>query len=298
MSTARTRSKGAPRILVVYKKSAYQLYAVEKREPKVRAMIRRGAPTARILLRSHEVHEHARATVVEACRRAGAHVKELYRAHMRSVARVDLVVTVGGDGTVLDASHRVGTVPLLGVNSNPERSVGFLTGTDAAGFEKVLHEVLDGSLSPRRLMRLAVTLNGRDLRVPILNDLLFTHANPAAMSRYKLQNGARSEEHKSSGVWVATPTGSTAAISSAGGDTQPMDDRRFQWRVREPYARPGKVVAMKGGYTGARGRLSLTCLMRDGAVFLDGSHIRHAVGMGDVLEVTAHPQDLWLVRPR
>lgn len=286
-----------PRVLVVYKKSAYQLYAVEKREPKVRALLRRNASSVRQLEQSHRAHERAREVVIRACIEAGAHVKEVYRAHLRPTRNVDLVVTVGGDGTMLDASHRLLDVPLLGVNSNPNRSVGHLTGANAQTFPTVLASVLAGALKPLNIMRLEVFLNGRSLKVPILNDVLFCHANPAATSRYHFQVGRRAEEQKSSGVWVSTPTGSTAAMRGAGGRAQAMTERRFQWRVREPWAPPGKQVALVGGLVGTSGRVTWTSMMRDGAVFLDGSHIRHTVGMGDVVEVAAHPVALQLVRP-
>ena len=52
---------------------------------------------------------------------------------------------------------------------------------------------------------------------PILNDILFANLYPAAVTRYKIKYNGRQEVHKSSGVWISTATGSTAAISAAGG---------------------------------------------------------------------------------
>jgi NAD+ kinase len=169
-----------PRILVVYKKSAYQLYALEKKEPKVRALIRRHAPHTTRMAQSHEAHTESLEMVVAACRSLGADVKRIYRAHLRSTASADLVVTVGGDGTVLDASHRILDVPLLGVNSNPARSVGFLTGAHAGNVGDILEGILSRRVLPLRLMRLQVLLNGKPVGVPVLNDILFCHCNPAA----------------------------------------------------------------------------------------------------------------------
>ncbi|MBI5497666.1 MAG: NAD(+)/NADH kinase [Deltaproteobacteria bacterium] len=284
-------------ILVVYKKSAFQLYALERKEPKVRALMRRGSVQTRIMAQSHLEHAASLQAVLGACRATGADVREVYRAHLRSTSHADLVVTVGGDGTLLDASHRVARTPLLGVNSNPTRSVGFLTGATAATFADVLEGVLARTLRPLRLLRLDVAINGRSLGVPVLNDVLFCHVNPAATSRYTLQLGRAREEQKSSGAWVATAAGSTAAVLSAGGQRDDMEARRFQYRVREPYAPPGTVVHHVGGFVGSHGLLRFISGMREGAVFVDGSHLRFPVGMGDVLTLSARAPALYLVRP-
>lgn len=286
-----------PRILVVYKKSAFQLYT-ERKEPKVRALIARGARHAQVLEKSHTHHNAALETVVAACRATGADVRRIYRAHLRDTTQADLVVTVGGDGTVLDASHRVLHTTVLGVNSNPTRSVGYLTAATAATFGDILEGVLSGTITPLRLLRLAVHINGELLPTPVVNDVLFCHANPAATSRYMLHAARSREEQKSSGLWIAAPAGSTAAVLSAGGTRDAMEARRFQYRVREPYAPPGQVVRLVGGFVPQRGRLSITSHLRDAAVFLDGAHLKHAVGMGDEVTITSHPAVLRLVRPR
>jgi hypothetical protein len=85
---------------------------------------------------------------------------------------------------------------------------------------------------------------------------------------------------------------------SAGGAKDEMTARRFQYRVREPYAPPGKTVELVGGFLERGRRLTMSCQVRDAAVFLDGSHVKVPVGMGDVVEVTGHPSALRLVRPR
>ena len=264
----------------------------------MRALIRRHAPHTTIMAQSHDAHTEALERVVTACRSLGADVKRIYRAHLRSTEHADLVVTVGGDGTVLDASHRILDVPVLGVNSNPARSVGFLTGAHAGNVGDVLEGIFSRQITPLRLMRLQVWVGGKKVGVPVLNDVLFCHCNPAATSRYTLKLGRVKEEQKSSGIWVATPTGSTAAIMSAGGARDDMTARRFQYRVREPYAPPGKVVTQVGGFLERTRRLVVSCQMRDAAVFLDGSHVKFPVGMGDVVEVSAHPSVLRLFRPR
>lgn len=288
------RSK--PRILVVYKKSAYQLYAVDRPVRRVKALLKADAPPTRVMVEAHEAHIASLAAVLAAARAAGADVRQVYRAHLNPRARADIVVTVGGDGTLLDASHRVADTPMLGVNSNPARSVGYLTAATAETFPDVLDRVLRGRLQPRSLLRLAVAINGRPIGPPVLNDVLFCHANPAATSRYILHAHGRSEEQKSSGLWVATPAGSTAAILSAGGQAESLRRQRFQFRVREPYAPPGTAVQLVHGFIAAGATLEIDNSMRQGAVFLDGAHVRFSVAMGDRVAIGIHPRPLRVFR--
>lgn len=286
-----------PRILIVYKKSAYQLYALERRGRRVRALLRAHAESMRVMQQAHEAHLASLEAVEKAARATGAMVRMVYRANLRTPCNADVLVTVGGDGTLLDASHRVVNTPLLGVNSNPARSVGYLTAATAGTFAHVLDQVLRGRLKPRLLMRLAVRLNDRPLGPPVLNDVLFCHANPAATSRYALHLEGTAEEQKSSGVWIATPAGSTAAILSAGGQQESLRKRRFQFLVREPYAPPGHALRLVHGFVPAHGSLSITNYVRQGALFLDGAHLRFKVAMGDVISITAHPDPLSIYRP-
>ena len=69
----------------------------------------------------------------------------------------------------------------------------------------------------------------------MLNDFLYTNSNPASTTRYKVKFDGRTETHKSSGLWLATATGSTAAISAAGGKVLDAADDGLQFVVRELY---------------------------------------------------------------
>src|SRR5690606_17483311 len=70
------------------------------------------------------------------------------------------------------------------------------------------------------------------------------HAHPAGMSRYRLSIGKKSEEQKSSGIWMSTAMGSTAAIKAAGGKVLEFTGREFQYLVRERYRRVLLLQAM------------------------------------------------------
>lgn len=188
----------------------------------------------------------------------------------KALAAARLVITVGGDGTLLSASQWVTGARLLGVNSAPGSSIGHLALAKRANFPEILASLASGSLEPLPVTRLSVEMDGRRLR-PALNDVLLTHAKPAATSRYRLTVGEASEEHRSSGLWIATATGSTAGIRSAGGHPMPLRSRRLQFRARELYREAGGEINLASGYLPPGGELEVESEMEQGFLFLDGA---------------------------
>jgi NAD+ kinase len=132
----------------------------------------------------------------------------------------DLVISIGGDGTLLYAARAWGQngTPLLGVNQG---YLGFLAETDPSRFQDLLEEVLAGNHHQEKRMALDVTVRrgGRPVgRTMALNEVV---VNKGAQSRIitlnlKVKNfGCWS--FRADGVLIATPTGSTAYNISAGG---------------------------------------------------------------------------------
>jgi NAD+ kinase len=249
---------------------------------------------------AHEDH----CETVEEVRRAladlGAQADWVTRPHKFAVASgCDLVVTIGGDGTLLATSHGIGRdVPLLGVNSAPAHSVGFFCAAKKGTVRESLAAALQGSLAPTELTRMRVELNGRLLDMRVLNEALFCHPSPAATSRYILRIfGPRrlvvaEDEQKSSGLWVGPAAGSTAAQRSAGGSVLPLSSRQLQYVVREPYEPHREVFHMVQGLVDVGDCLSLRCKMRHARLFLDGDHIVHEVSIGDSVTMSASDEPL------
>jgi NAD+ kinase len=272
------------RVFLVYKKTALEIY---RSSAEGRAMLRRFRPQHALLRRLHRSERTTRATretVLRELLRAGLRVRAAWRGRLPPRLSADLVVSVGGDGTFLEAAQHNRDVPMLGVNSNPERSVGSFCGARREDFARVLEAVLAGRLRPLPLRRLRARINGVARREPVLNEVLFSSRNPAAMSHYSLRVDGRTEEQKSSGVWIATAAGSTAAIRAAGGRVLPRSSRRFEFLVREPYhgLRCHRLLA---GVLAPGSRVELVALMRDAAAYLVGPHVRVPLTFGDRIVV-------------
>src|SRR6185369_17166966 len=148
-------------------------------------------------------------------------VVTVLRSRVQRLGNVDerfsFVVSVGGDGTFLEASHHVRKIPIFGVNSDPGQSVARLSGSRLENFPKILDGYLKGRIKPVLVSRLEFFINGKKSPWLALNDLLICTLNPAGTSRYILRTKTWAEEQMSSGLWIGTAAGSTAALLSAGG---------------------------------------------------------------------------------
>lgn len=286
------------RVAIVQKRTTYRKFVVEEHDPLLARLLRRRDPTVVRLRSSHEAHEETVREVEAALKKLDADVVFRGGPRGRIPPRVDLVVTVGGDGTLLAASHQIGDgIPLLGINSAPEHSIGFFCGGKKGSVLATLRRAFKGTLPKSVLTRMRVELNGRTLHARVLNEALFCHASPAATSRYILRvtkgSGSHAEEdQRSSGMWIGPAAGSTAAQRSAGGKVLPLGSRRVQYVVREPYRPIGKRIRFSVGLLDEDGKLTLRSKIRDGRVFIDGHRIVHDVTIGDVLVMTRSPETL------
>ncbi len=288
----------APRVAVVVKRTTYRKFVVEEHDPVLARLLRKHDPTVARLKQSNDDHDATVREVERALDELGVNVT--HRGGWRALlpSRVDLVVTIGGDGTLLAASHQVGRdVPLLGVNSAPDHSVGFFCGAKKDHVKPALERALAGRLPRTELTRMRVDLNGKCLHARVLNEALFCHASPAATSRYILRvsrgDGSFAEEdQRSSGMWIGPAAGSTAAQRSSGGRVLPLTSKKIQYVVREPYTPAGGHFRLAKGMLDENGRLVIHSKMREAKVFLDGHRIVHAATIGDVLVMRRSEESL------
>jgi NAD+ kinase len=181
---------------------------------------------AMVLHPSRESAAHAAASLVEEATRRGIHVlvdpDDLPRLPGAAAwegtdpGAVDLIVAVGGDGTMLEAARlgRLLGVPIIGVDAG---TVGFLTEVEAAAIPDMLDRVVGGEyqISERMTLR-AVFDDGT--QVDALNDVVTEKAlRQHVVSIAVTVDGERFVRYRTDAVIVATSTGSTAYTHSAGG---------------------------------------------------------------------------------
>ncbi|MDX2043513.1 MAG: hypothetical protein SF097_20010 [Acidobacteriota bacterium] len=253
---------------------------------------RSGDATAKRIL--HADAEHQR--TIDAVRQALSKRKIVFgdASMVNADARVkgqlaisDLVITIGGDGTTLGASHYVRSGVMLGVNSAPGDSVGHFCSVNRKNFAERLEAILSGKWKAKELARLQVTLDEKPLAELALNDVLIAHECPASTTRYLLKVGRREEEHRSSGLWVSTAAGSTAGIGSAGGRKMPLGSKRIQYLVRELYREPKRSYSLTRGFIEADDEIIVASKMAAGEMYIDGAKTRYDFPFGARARISA-----------
>lgn len=136
---------------------------------------------------------------------------------------------------------------------------------------------------------------------PALNDVLFASQHPAATTRYWIRRkgshdgSSYREEQKSSGIWIATPAGSTAAYRSAGGRRMPFTACRFAFKVRELYKEPGRRYRLTAKQLKKGDVLEIIPKMEEAEISIDGAHMTFLVKRGEMVLINLAPQPIKLL---
>ena len=136
------------------------------------------------------------------------------------VEEVELVISLGGDGTLLTAARALAdkNTPLLGINLG---RLGFLADVSFDDFESYLEAVVQGRYSVEKRFFIEGRLYAGDDLISTniaLNDIILHSHESASMIEYEIYSGGHLIHiQRSDGVIVTTPTGSTAYALSGGG---------------------------------------------------------------------------------
>lgn len=277
------------RILLLYKNSTYKTYFLTdpKRLKPLKGLF--NSADIKRFRRTHETHYWTLDYIEAVLKSRKISYKCVSRGQAVDYSKFHFIITVGGDGTFLEASRHIKDQMILGVNSDPNWSVGRFCVSHSRNFEKLLDTILAGKAKMKFFQRMSLSLSDKQRSWTVLNDCLFCHSNPAAMSRYHLTLGRKKEEQRSSGVWVATAAGSTGAIHSAGAPSLDPASKNLQYQPRELYKGLKTDYKLRGGVIKPGQSLKITSLMREGLVYVDGCHLSSSFSFGQVATLTLSP---------
>jgi NAD+ kinase len=302
-------SQPRPDVFVIQKQTAIERYTKRNLNIDFFEYLERDGQNVTRLAEAHNMHLEARHTLVKALDSAGVSYEMHNLDDLQSGAfplfdgtagsglqpNKKLVISLGGDGTLLHASHFCGNdIALLGINSCPVHSVGHLCAVLPTNIETSLTAALNQSLPFHTVNRLRIEALENKKHIPFaLNDILFCHKHPAATSRYQITLNSlntslhQSEKQHSSGVWISTPAGATAAIRSYGLQEPSLTSRQFLFAVRELYAASGHSYSLlRQTLDGKDHEISFFCRMRQGMVCVDGPDSSFPVGFGETIRIS------------
>jgi NAD+ kinase len=188
-------------ILIVVKQTPYEQYLQLKAQGKAPVALRWER-----LKNRYDIHRACVDDVTNIVEDIGIKYSIIGREelHRGSIHDKDLVIAVGGDGTVLNTTSFVDdSIPVLGVNSDPtrieevrgnerkdeRRSRGALCAISACTVHSTLPQILYGEITPGLRTRIQCLVRSAytETRLPpSLNDILVTQPTPAAVSRFRL----------------------------------------------------------------------------------------------------------------
>jgi len=132
----------------------------------------------------------------------------------------DLLVVLGGDGTILNVTDHIADAlkPIFGINVG---SLGFLTGVSSAAVREAVEAIAKGKIAFSERALLEVNLGDAPSKTEpmiALNDAVFSRGELSRLIRLRTRvDGEALTEFNADGLIIATPTGSTAYSLSAGG---------------------------------------------------------------------------------
>lgn len=224
-------------------------------------------------------------------------VGSLYDEHLRQLVEtdsIDLLIALGGDGTMLRAGHLCAPVdvPLLGINVG---HFGFLVALKGDGWRPLMPRLLAGDFRyEERMMLIAQCVMDGKKGAPldVINDVVVArgqYVRPIEVEAFL--NGAFITGYVADGLIAATPTGSTAYALAAGGPILPPEIRNILLMPVAPHLSVDRAVVLSEGAS----VFIRVKTKHEAVVSVDGQDPVHLAN-GDGVQINAHKKSLFMVR--
>ena len=202
----------------------------------------------------------------------------------------DVMVTYGGDGTLLEAVGLIAesSTPVVGINCG---RLGYLTADNGEGIEQLLERIVrrEVAFTERRMLRVTASDGVEHLA---LNEVAIHRHGATMISIDASVNDNSVATYHGDGLVVATPTGSTAYSLSAGG---PVVDPMCRCLILSPLA-PHNLT-MRPVVMPDNSHITLRLNARGGEAFLSADNRTYTLQDGAIIEIETAPNALILATP-
>ena len=200
--------------------------------------------------------------------------------------KLDMLVTLGGDGTILRASRLAARQQaiVLGVNLG---QLGFLAELGPADVVAQMPAIIEGAgwIEERMMLRATLHCSGAPVVLDGLNDVVLTRGQrPRAVRVSVAVDGEHLQTFVADGVIVSTPTGSTAYALAMDGPILQPEMRALQVTPLAPHLTVIRSIVLPAGAS-----VALTINTKDPAVASVDGQMDVPVEDGDTMDVTASP---------
>jgi NAD+ kinase len=211
------------------------------------------------------------------------------------VEQADVMLVLGGDGTLLSAAHmpQIENVPILAINIG---TLGFLTDASLDELYPTLESLLTGDYRVEHRMMLEVVVNRQGFPQPFrafaLNDVVIRHyTRLIELDAYV--DGELFIPYNADGLIIATPSGSTGySLSCAGTIVAPQ----LEAILLTPIAPHSLTVRPFVAHGGAEITVKMRATYQSVDVFVDGQRETHSLTAGAVIEVKKAERTIQLIR--
>jgi NAD+ kinase len=207
----------------------------------------------------------------------------------------DLLMVLGGDGTILRAVRESGgcDTPILGVNAG---RLGFLNAVALADLPQALQKLWDNDFIVERRFLLAATgcCRGKKIRSTALNEIVISHGAVSRVIELEVSvDGEALTNYRGDGLIVSSPTGSTAYSLSAGGPIVSPAAQVFAITPICPHALSNRSVIVNSSAT-----VEVRVLSGQLEIIVAGDgRMQGAIGGGDVITIRRARRSVRFLHP-
>lgn len=211
------------------------------------------------------------------------------------VEQADVILVLGGDGTLLSAAHmpQIENVPILAINIG---TLGFLTDASLDELYPTLESLLTGDYQIEHRMMLEVVVNSQGFPEPFrafaLNDVVIRHyTRLIELDAYI--DGELFIPYNADGLIIATPSGSTGySLSCAGTIVEPQ----LEAILLTPIAPHSLTVRPFIAHGEAEITVKMRAAYQSVDVFVDGQRETHSLTAGAVIKIEKAERTIQLIR--
>lgn len=249
--------------------------------------------------KGHEAHYTALNHIRKVLEDLGIPYQRVYQpyAAFDEFKNRDLVIAIGGDGTILNTAHFIlDETPVLTVKSEP-KSVGGLCTINYTQFEEAMKNIIADKFRIEKWTRIEGKMGNRiDLA---LNDIMIGPKYRSGAARYEIEFNGKKEAHLSSGIIVSTGCGSAAWYRNIAGSDGifPRDSKELKFIATEYNAEKGYKLA-KGTFKSGDVLKIKSLMSINGVVSFDGDSNKRMYKFltGNDIEISISDKPLHVIK--